>query len=308
MNPKSDNPTSPDTCYLLLDTFKEYLILKGHAKRTREGIIKTVSYFAQWAEKENIELQNISYNDMIAYVNHCKKKGNKQSTIQKAVINIKHYYDFLMNENQTEDNPCTNIAIKGIKRKTLRETFTPEELENIYQSYQSTNPLIHKRNKAIVGLIIYQGLRTEELERLTPQDIKIREGKINIEGSSQTNPRELKLEAHQIYDLMDYINETRKILLIIRGKESNKLFISTGNGYKFNNMMQKLMKQLRKKNSKLKDLTQLRTSVISNWLKQYNTRKVQVMTGHRYISSTEAYKENNMDSLIEDINKYHPIS
>lgn len=287
--------------------FSEYLIIKGFTRQTQGGIIKTVNRFAEWTEKENIELHNITYNDILAYVNHCKKQGNKQRTVQITIGNIKHYYYFLMNENEIEDNPCTNVNIQGIKRKILYETFTAEELEHIYKTYKSDNHLTEKRNRIIIGLIIYQGIRTEELEKLTAQDIKPREGKIFIAGSRRTNERELKLEAHQLYDLMDYINETRKLLLMIRGKESDKLFISLGKSEKFSNSMYKLIQQLKEQNPRLKEPKQLRASVITNWLKQYNIRKVQVMAGHRYISSTEAYQANNMDELKEDINKYHPI-
>ena len=102
-----------------INAFGEYLIIKGFTRQTKEGIIKTVTRFSLWAEKENIELQNITYNDILAYVNHCKKQGNKQRTVQITVGNIKHYYDFLMNENEIEDNPCTNVNIQGIKRKIL---------------------------------------------------------------------------------------------------------------------------------------------------------------------------------------------
>lgn len=60
-------------------------------------------------------------------------------------------------------------------------------------------------------------------------------------------------------------------------------------------------------NSKIKTLEQVRASVITHWVKLYNLRKVQIMAGHRYISSTEAYKENNLDDLKEDIINFHPF-
>ncbi len=70
--------------------------------------------------------------------------------------------------------------------------------------------------------------------------------------------------------------------------------------------MDKLLKQLKKQNSKIKDGKQLRASVITNWLKVHNIRKAQHLAGHRFVSSTEAYQANNMDDLKEDVNKYHP--
>ena len=73
-------------------------------------------------------------------------------------------------------------------------------------------------------------------------------------------------------------------------------------------MFAMLLTHLKKMNSKVKTLEQLRASVIVHWLKLYNLRKVQVMAGHRYISSTESYKANNLDDLKEEIKKYHPFN
>jgi integrase/recombinase XerD len=288
------------------EIFSEYLLLRGLSTRTIETIVRTVNSFAQWAEAENIEPAAASYNDIVAYVNDCKKRGNKQRTLQVIVNCVKHYYTFLISRGEAVDNPCTNVGIKGVKRKILYETFSPEELETIYKNYQSENHLVHKRNKIILGLVIWQAIRTEELARLTVSDIKLKEGKIYIPGSRRHNERELALEAHQLYDLMDYINETRKLLIAVRGKDSRSLFLSMGTSDRFDNMMQKIIKGLTKQNKKVKEIKQVRASVITNWLKVHNIRKVQYMSGHRYVSSTEAYQANNMDDLKEDISRYHP--
>ena len=39
----------------------------------------------------------------------------------------------------------------------------------------------------------------------------------------------------------------------------------------------------------------------------YNLREVQYMSGHKFVSSTEAYLVNDLEDLQEDIAKYHPI-
>ena len=71
--------------------------------------------------------------------------------------------------------------------------------------------------------------------------------------------------------------------------------------------MQKLVKSIQQIAPKIKDIQQIRSSVITNWLKVHNLRKAQYLAGHRYVSSTEAYQLNNIEELTEDIKKYHPI-
>lgn len=307
---------------LYMEQFSEWLIIKGFTSNTVRGLIKTVNYFLNWIDEQNITVENVSYNDVLAYVNYKKKKGNKPSTLFIIIKALKHFYGFLQSEHQLNGNPASNVQIKGIKRRTLQEILTPLELEDIYKNFnaekriyekgkivppQANNELARKRNKIILGLIIYQGLRTEELGRLELQDLQLREGKINIQGSNRTEGRLMKLEAQQVYDLMDYTHVIRKQILAATNKQSNKVFISVGASLDFRSIMQKFVKSVQAINKKVKDIKHIRTSVITNWLKVHNLRKAQYMAGHRYVSSTEAYKVNNIEELQDDIKKYHPI-
>lgn len=307
---------------IYLQKFSEWLIIRGHTSPTASSFTKSTGRFIKWLELENIEPENVSYNDIVSYVSHLKKRGNKQRTIQANANSIRHFYNFLQQEEAVRENPVSNVIIRGIKRKTLHEVLSSEELEKVYQDYpteikheqgkkvppQQNNELARKRNKIILGLVVYQGMRTEELGKLELSDLQLREGKINIQGSRRTEGRILKLEAHQVYDLMDYVHSIRKQILEATKKNSNKVFISVGTSLNFNNVMAMLIKKLRAKHPKIKDIKQIRTSVIVNWLKVYNLRMVQYMAGHRYVSSTEAYQINNIEELQDDIRKYHPIS
>jgi len=300
--------------------YREWLIIKGYSKNTTESNITMLQRFTQWLEKENIDIAATTYNDVMAFIQSCNQRGNERHTIQQYVVAIRHYYNHLIYEGEMNDNPASNVEIKGIKRRKLHDVLNVEELEQLYKSYpaeleikkksppQQSNRLARKRSKVMLGLLIYQGIRVDELAELETTDLKLREGKVFIKGKRRTNERVLKLEGFQVIDLMDYINETRKALLQINQRETVKLFFSKGSGVHFSNMMHSLMKSLRKNNSKIKDIKQIRASVITNWLQQYNLRQVQYMAGHRYVSSTEAYQANNIAELQEEIFKHHPIS
>jgi integrase/recombinase XerD len=317
---------------IYLEQFNEWFFIKGHTTNTVKSTAKTITYFLEWITEQGIETEQVSYNDVLAYINFKKKKGNKQRTLQLITNGLNHFYNFLQSEHHVNENPVSNVQIKGIKRKVLHEILTPVELETLYKSFpteikiaagrtcppQGNNELARKRNKIILGLIIYQGLRTEELAKLELQDLQLRAGKITIHKAKRTEERTLKLESHQIYDLMDYVHVIRKQILEAKKAlhptyikqpitNNQQLFLSVGTSLNFSNVMQKLMVSVRVINSKIKDHQQIRTSVICNWLKVHNLRKTQYMAGHRYVSSTESYQVNNLEDLQEDVKKYHPI-
>lgn len=303
-----------------MNKFKEWLQIKGYTSRTIATVVKAVEYFFEWSTKENInDIADTTHNDIIAYIQHYNIRGTGKKTIFHYVLHLKKYFDWLLSENEVADNPCSNIKIKGIKRKVLHEIISKEELESLYNDYATEinqpdmpmelQTLARKRNKIIVGVLVYQGLQTEEIIRLQMQDVKLREGKIFIAGTKRSNERTLKLESHQVFDMLNYINDTRKQILNYRKEAGTApdLFLNIGSSDNRKNMIAMLLTHLKKMNSKIKSVNQIRASVIVQWLNLYNLRKVQVMAGHKYISSTEAYKENNLESLKEDIKNYHPF-
>lgn len=289
-------------------SFKKYLLQKGYSLQTIKSFEVVVTKYLKWLKKENIEDVSASYNDVVCYIQKLRNTV-KQRTIQSETNSIKHYYNYLKELDLVKENPTLNIAVKGVKRKILYNTLNKQELEKLYNDYRNieSDSLAKKRNEIIVSLLVYQGLNSTELGRLTTADLKLREGKIFINGTRRSNERTLKLESHQILDFMEYQLKTRADILAETGKETDLLFTSFGRSIKFNNIISKLLPQLKKLNKKVKSVHQIRTSVIVHWLKMYNLREVQYMAGHRYVSSTEAYLINDLDDLQEEIEKYHPI-
>ena len=292
-----------------MSTFKNYLLSKGYSTETTNSYNRGLLQYIVWTETQKIEVEQSTYNEVISYVQYLKNKGLQQRSIQQSVNSLKHYFKWLIKRQLRSDNPTSNVNIKGIKRRKLHNVLSKQELEKLYNDFKNieSESLAKKRNEIIVSLLVYQGLNSKELGRLKVTDLKLREGKIYIERTRNSNERHLKLEAHQILDIMEYQLRTREEILKEAKKQTDLLFMSFGKSSKFHNVIHKLLPQLKKLNRNIESVNQIRTSVITAWLKSYNLREVQYMAGHRYVSSTEAYLINDLEDLQEDINKYHPI-
>ncbi|QMU65481.1 MAG: tyrosine-type recombinase/integrase [Flavobacteriaceae bacterium] len=304
--------------------FIKYLLQKGYSIKSSERYLKDIERYKKWLEKENITEQAVSYNDITHYIQSkktkaCGEQGRtiKQITIQTILASLKQYYNYLVELGFVKENPTLNVQIKGIKRKILHNILSKPALEKIYFDYKnletctersrSSESLSKKRNEIIVSLLIYQGLNTNDLQNLIVKDVNLREGNIFVKGSRRSNERTLKLEAHQILDFMEYTLQVRQAILSETKKQTDLFFVTRGSSLKLQNVMQKLMQELRLQNKQVESVKQIRASVITGWLKVYNLREVQYFAGHRYVSSTEGYLINDLEDLQEDINKYHPI-
>ncbi len=305
-----------------MSTFGDYLFSKGHSSASVEAERRQLGYFFTWCDQEGMEPEEAGYRDLLAYVQSLRKKGTiKPITLQKYMGTLRHFFAWQVKTGKRDDNPARDIDIQDIQRKVLQVMLTRAELERIYQQYgtkelkeeqQAQNwakasALATKRNKAILGLLVFQGLTSHELQALTVKSLELRAGKVNVEEGRRHNGRSLTLEAAQIMDLMEYTLQTRPELLKLTGKAGDQLFVSVGAGSKLNNTLNKLLAQITKLEPKVKTLQQLRASVITHWIKTLNLREAQHRAGHRYVSSTEAYLINDLEGLAEDVARFHPI-
>ena len=203
-------------------------------------------------------------------------------------------------------------TIKGIKRTVHYNLLESDELEDLYYSYESDSvadryhKLCAKRNKVIIGLMVYQGLNTSELIRLELEDLQLYKGKVYIKSGARSNSRTLELKPWQVIEFLEYIKEVREEIIERKKLETNRVFIPSNK--RLGNTVYHILKKLKRVNHQVENIHQIRASVITNWLKRYNLRQVQVMAGHRYISSTEKYLQDDLESLHEIVNNFHPIS
>ena len=311
-----------------MNSFEKYLQSKGLSKSTIKCYNTEIMEFIVWCDIQNLEPENCTATEITGYLKHLQNKGQHNKTRNINLNILKHFFDWQIQNERREDNPARHIKIRGTKSKKLYQIFTKQELESLYHNYQvpteehekakcnwfANYKLARHRNKAILSLMIYQGLCTDEINRLTLKDVKLREGTVFIAGSRTSNERTLELKPHQIMELMEYQLTVRSELQKLNPKQTELYFLPTpASGKKTitendgTNIWKRLSGEIRDKNKKFLNFKQVRASVITHWLKQYNLRQVQYMAGHRYISSTESYQANHMEDLHAEIEQFHPI-
>lgn len=319
-----------------MEAFKKYLEGKNYYPGTIQQTITRVNKFAEWLQLQygwDFEaFENIAYKHLLDYVQHEQKRGISTGTLHRSINSISHYFEFLNQENDRINNPARTLRIKGTAKKITQNPLQYDELEKLYQGYkelikepqipnintpqhlQQRSILAQQRNTLIVGLLIYQGLTSGELDRLSVEDVNLTDGTIYIAGSAKTNSRTLQLHTGQILPLYSYIHGGARDKLMAlpvvglpsdyREEEHFKNSLLAGKMY---GVVKQILQQLKGINPQIKNAQHIRASVILHWLKLHGKRQVQYMIGHRHINSTEKYAVQEMDSLTDALTKYHPF-
>jgi site-specific recombinase XerD len=282
--------------------FKEYLQQKQYSKATVNRYTEGIQNFLDWLQEEDIKAQKFTYTELLDFMRFCHQRGISKRSVHNILCMVRHYCNYLISEGKRNDNPAAGVFIKGLVRKLPTNLLTMEAMEELYRQY-SLQLLVDASKKIMFGLMVYQGLTVGEVMRLQSHHIKMKDAKIFIKGTKRTNERLLNLQAVQITELQNYLTQNKfkegSLFIEPRKKEVSELNV--------NNRIQYMFKQLKQLNPKVINPKQLRSSVITFWLRQNNLRQVQYMAGHKYVSSTQRYQVNNLEDLQNELQQHHPM-
>lgn len=285
--------------------------LQGYKEVTIKRYKARIEEFEVWCKKRKLIPSKASYSTLMKYIKQLNDNGLSSSSINLILACVRTYFNYVIACGVREDNPALDIKIKTIPRVQSYPILEELELEDLYHSYpvEGQDDYIKAtalRNKIIVGLMCFQGLGNASLKALEIEHLKLDRGKMYIPSTTRTKARNLELRSAQIADLLLYQNEIREVLNQRVKVNQHKLF-PTGDKTKFTSITGVIIKKLKLYNAKVVSVHQLRASVITNWLKQYNVRRVQFMAGHKRIMSTEYYKQEHIEKLQNIIDKFHPL-
>ena len=307
-----------------MNEFIKYMEGKNHAPRTQEAYIKLVEKFLQWYKLEPI---NCTKKDILDYLACLKKHTRQQNSSRRSSITaLNHYFTALLQANLTNNNPVYLIKMRGANKKHLYKIYTPEELtqlaDNFYTIYISgfddsymkfptkkeKSFLSRNRNYTMLTFLLFQGLATTELTQININDIDMQKARLMLNNGKTV--RNLPIQASQMGALINYINSIRPQFLEFCGIETDRLFFSmSAEQYDktFWKPLKKLIKQVKSIDKQFVNFQQIRASVITHWIQTEGLRKAQYLAGHRSIKATENYLPNDLNELINDIQKFNPF-
>lgn len=249
------------------------------------------------------------YGDVTAYVGSLRQRYHNAATLNHILCSIKAYYSWLVASGQRSDDPARSIYLRDQRSRDvqLQDLFTPQELETLLQRKERYTALSY-RNKVLMSLLVYQGLKPGEIEQIRVADIDLDAGTIRTEGTATTNGRTLPLKPNQVLLFFAYLHDVRPVLL--KGKATDIFMLGIrGNPMTAEDITKHVLRSYGGMFApRMVSAVTIRQSVIANLLKAgHALHLVQKFAGHKYPSSTERYRQSEVDTLQSAILQYHPM-
>lgn len=188
--------------------------LRGKSATTINTYASGLSLFERWLQGAGTDLVSFSRADLQQYIDYLAAKKKSAATINKAWHAIKSYCRWAKKMDAVED-----VAV--VKQPDIKKQ-APKALDKIERNrlLREIDRTGHKRNIAIITLLLHTGLRVSELVSLDRQDMEIseRKGELRVVGKGNKE-RVIPLSVEARRTLIKYLEE--------RVDDDSALFLST---------------------------------------------------------------------------------
>ena len=286
--------------------FKIYLsIERSLSNNTVSAYISDIEKFAK--HLKNISPLEVNRKNLMSFIDFLGEKSISARSRARNLSSIKSFYNYLIFDNQLENNPCENIHSPKLDKK-LPIFLSIEEVNKIIESVDLSQEN-GERDRNILETLYSCGLRVSELVNLKISNIDFNDQYIKIIGKGNKQ-RIVPINNTLITYLNIYINNIRSKNNIKKGNE-DFLFLNKRGTKLSREMIFLIVKKYIKIANIKKNISPhtFRHSFATHLVEGgADLRAVQEMLGHSNITTTEIYTHLDTNYLKEEIINFHPRS
>ncbi|MDG2343541.1 MAG: tyrosine-type recombinase/integrase [Flavobacteriales bacterium] len=253
-----------------LQHIEQRLVLKGYSLNTIKTYKACLKAF--FNHHVNFEIETLSKQDILNYMELIVKKGYSKSTQNQHINAIKYYYEKFLNKKRE-----FYFVERPIKDKKLPIVLSKSEVQCLI------NSTYNLKHRTILAVIYSCGLRVSELINLKITDIDNKRMVINIKNAKGNKDRQVQLTESILYLLRVYYKNYKPIDFLINGQNGDKYSTTS---------IQKIIKSSSKRAGIYKKVTPhtLRHSFATHLLENgTDIRFIQTILGHNDIKTTQIY-------------------
>lgn len=304
--PLTDNPLL--TMLEAVNDWLSELTIQRHSKHTVLAYSAALTRLADFLVAKNLSWSQFDKRQLSQFVAKRLEVDNLAiSSVQQELSAIRHFYDWLLKNNQVLVNPAAHYQIK----RPSRPLPAIADIDLISQLLDQPAPddpkqaALWSRDLAMLELLYSSGLRVGELVALDLADLDLSSCQVRVTGKGNKT-RLVPVGRRAIMAIKDYLNQ-RAIWL--KNNES-ALFISQKLGSRLTTRtVQNRLKLAASRAGIAQNLHPhlLRHCFASHLLSESgDLRAVQELLGHSDISTTQVYTHVDFAKLTQVYDNAHP--
>ncbi|MDK7666794.1 tyrosine-type recombinase/integrase [Cytobacillus oceanisediminis] len=190
--------------------FEQWLFTEGKAAKTIESYVNDVKGFQSYLQEKLKDVPVLSRFSFVRYKEHLMKEGYAISTINKKINSLKVYNDFLRTKGHLSES---FIQLKRDRIKIAAgsednvDALLDVQIEQLLFYVENRNK-VSTRNKLIVYLLLYTGVRVSELVGIKIADVDFLTSQLTVIGKGGKR-REIGLRQDVLQLVRDYMREER---------------------------------------------------------------------------------------------------
>lgn len=269
--------------------FEEALIADGKAEKTIESYVGDVGAFFQWLEsKDNTFTGTLKRFHITAYRNYLVQNNYEVNTINKKINSLQSLNQFLIDSSYLKEQV---VDLRKDKVKVAAgsegevEVFIDAEIEKILFYIQSEE--ITSRDRLILLLLLYTGVRVSELVNVKLKDVDVLAMNLTVAWGKGGKRREVPLKGEVIDALREYLEGERKDS---KFADSEYLILTNRSPKMDRDAVNKLLSKLEKKLSIRMHPHKFRHTFCTRLLKKgVELTTVAKLAGHASIQTTARF-------------------
>jgi len=291
-----------------IDNFRQYLASeKRYSLHTVTAYDKDLQQFFEFLNN-NYSTQEITEIEPLmirAWIMELIDNDYSGKTVNRQLSALKTFYRYLRNNNLLQVNPMLKI-LPPKTNKTLPEFVSKEQMDMLLDDVAFETGFEGRRNRLIIELFYFTGIRLAELVGLANQDVDLKKNQIKVLGK-RNKERIIPFGNTLGQSIKEYISE-RDMMIGMNGPAD--AFFLTEKGVKiYKKLVYRIVNSYLSKVSTLKKKSPhiLRHTFATHMLNNgADLNAIKELLGHANLSATQVYTHNTIDKLKSIYNQAHP--